>query len=155
MPTANMEEIIPAARLLSRATALTHSDYERAKSAFLSGMDASGLAAQVIRWTQTIPCTCTHMCSMLDSDDGLAWLASLSCALRTDVGASPSLLSCLATLGFAGQSPVPLGLKSAHAFGYGLFAQAAQGIIQGKGSFSLGPLCHQVPCHGFGASVIG
>ena len=47
MPTANMEEIIPAARLLSRATALTHSDYERAKSAFLSGMDASGLAAQV------------------------------------------------------------------------------------------------------------
>lgn len=48
MPTANMEEIIPAARLLSRATALTHSDYERAKAAFLSGMDASGLAAQVV-----------------------------------------------------------------------------------------------------------
>jgi len=47
VPTANMEEIIPAARLLSRATALTHSDYERAKSAFLTGMDASGLAAQV------------------------------------------------------------------------------------------------------------
>ena len=47
VPTANMEEIIPAARLLSRATALTHSDYERAKSAFLSGMEASGLAAQV------------------------------------------------------------------------------------------------------------
>ncbi len=41
VPTANMEEIIPAARLLSRATALTPSDYERAKSAFLSGMDAS------------------------------------------------------------------------------------------------------------------
>ena len=47
VPTANMEEIIPAARLLSRATALTHSDYERAKGAFLSGMEASGLAAQV------------------------------------------------------------------------------------------------------------
>ena len=47
VPTANMEEIIPAARLLSRATALTPSDYERAKSAFLSGMDASSLAAQV------------------------------------------------------------------------------------------------------------
>ena len=56
MPTANMEEIIPAARLLSRATALTHSDYERAKIAFLSGMDASGLAAQVTRRTQrTLP----------------------------------------------------------------------------------------------------
>lgn len=54
VPTANMEEIIPAARLLSRATALTHSDYERAKSAFLSGMDASGLAAQVRRRTQGI-----------------------------------------------------------------------------------------------------
>lgn len=49
MPTANMEEIIPAARLLSRATALTHSDYERAKGAFLSGMEASGMAAQVGR----------------------------------------------------------------------------------------------------------
>ena len=49
VPTANMEEIIPAARLLSRATALTPSDYERAKSAFLSGMDASSLAAQVCR----------------------------------------------------------------------------------------------------------
>ena len=52
VPTANMEEIIPAARLLSRATALTSSDYERAKSAFLSGMDASGLAAQVTGYTQ-------------------------------------------------------------------------------------------------------
>ena len=49
VPTANMEEIIPAARLLSRATALTPSDYERAKGAFLSGMGASGLAAQVRR----------------------------------------------------------------------------------------------------------
>ena len=49
VPTANMEEIIPAARLLSRATALTPSDYERAKGAFLSGMDASSLAAQVRR----------------------------------------------------------------------------------------------------------
>ncbi len=52
MPTANMEEIIPAARLLSRATALTHSDYERAKGAFLSGMEASGLAAQVTSYAQ-------------------------------------------------------------------------------------------------------
>ena len=61
VPTANMEEIIPAARLLSRATALTPSDYERAKSAFLSGMDASSLAAQVRRgsapacWQPAVP----------------------------------------------------------------------------------------------------
>ena len=49
MPTASMQEILPAARLLSRATALTPSDYERAKAAFLSGVDASRLAAQVPR----------------------------------------------------------------------------------------------------------
>lgn len=42
-----MEEILPAARLLSRATALSPSDYERAKTLFLSGVDASNLAAQV------------------------------------------------------------------------------------------------------------
>lgn len=47
VPTANMEEILPAARLLSRATALSPSDYERAKALFLSGVDASNLAAQV------------------------------------------------------------------------------------------------------------
>ncbi|CAL8466123.1 g5659 [Coccomyxa elongata] len=46
VPTANMEEILPAARLLSRATALSPSDYERAKTLFLSGVDASNLAAQ-------------------------------------------------------------------------------------------------------------
>ena len=49
VPTASMQEILPAARLLSRATALTPSDYERAKAAFLSGVDASRLAAQVLR----------------------------------------------------------------------------------------------------------
>ena len=47
VPTASMQEILPAARLLSRATALTPSDYERAKATFLSGVDASHLAAQV------------------------------------------------------------------------------------------------------------
>lgn len=61
MPAANMEEIIPAARLLSRATALTHSDYERAKTAFLSGMDASGLAAQVV------PGFCNPFCCHITS----------------------------------------------------------------------------------------
>lgn len=46
VPSANMEEILPAARLLSRAAALTPSDYDRAKAGFLSGVDASKLAAQ-------------------------------------------------------------------------------------------------------------
>ena len=47
VPAANMEEILPAARLLSRAAALTPSDYDRAKAWFLHGVDASKLAAQV------------------------------------------------------------------------------------------------------------
>ena len=47
VPTANMEEILPAARLLSRATALSPTDYERAKGYFLSGVDASGMMAKV------------------------------------------------------------------------------------------------------------
>ena len=74
VPTANMEEIIPAARLLSRATALTPSDYERAKSAFLSGMDASSLAAQVrqggapaIRQPGVLRSCCTGQPRMLSS----------------------------------------------------------------------------------------
>ena len=40
-----MEEILPAARLLSRATAVTPLDYERAKAAFLAHMQRAGVAA--------------------------------------------------------------------------------------------------------------
>ncbi len=47
MPGADLGEILPAARLLSRATQLTPSDYERAKALFLAGVDRAGLAADV------------------------------------------------------------------------------------------------------------
>lgn len=47
VPGADLGEILPAARLLSRATALTPSDYERAKGLFLAGVDRAGLAAEV------------------------------------------------------------------------------------------------------------
>lgn len=47
VPTAQMEEILPAARLLSRATSPTPSDYERAKAAFLRGVRAATIQAQV------------------------------------------------------------------------------------------------------------
>lgn len=47
VPQANMEEILPAARLLSRATAVTPSDYERAKTLFLTGLHNAGVQAQV------------------------------------------------------------------------------------------------------------
>ena len=40
-----MEEILPAARLLSRATAVAPLDYERAKAAFLTHMQRAGVAA--------------------------------------------------------------------------------------------------------------
>lgn len=42
---AHMEEILPAARLLSRATAVAPLDYERAKAAFLMHMQRAGVAA--------------------------------------------------------------------------------------------------------------
>ncbi len=42
-----MEEILPAARLLSRATAVTPSDYDRAKTLFLAGLHNAGMQAQV------------------------------------------------------------------------------------------------------------
>ena len=48
MPGADLGEILPAARLLSRATALTPTDYERAKGLFLAGVDRAGLAAEVL-----------------------------------------------------------------------------------------------------------
>ncbi|KAK9840821.1 hypothetical protein WJX81_007219 [Elliptochloris bilobata] len=46
VPGADLGEILPAARLLSRATALTPTDYERAKALFLVGVDRAGLAAE-------------------------------------------------------------------------------------------------------------
>lgn len=48
MPNAQMEEILPAARLLSRATSPKPSDYERAKSAFLQEVRGAILQAQVV-----------------------------------------------------------------------------------------------------------
>ena len=47
VPQADMEEILPAARLLSRATAVSPSDYERAKTLFLTGLHNAGIQAQV------------------------------------------------------------------------------------------------------------
>lgn len=47
VPGADLGEILPGARLLSRATALTPVDYERAKGLFLAGVDRTGLAAEV------------------------------------------------------------------------------------------------------------
>jgi len=47
VPQADMEEILPAARLLSRATAVTPSDYDRAKTLFLAGLHDAGMQAQV------------------------------------------------------------------------------------------------------------
>ncbi|KAL0047976.1 hypothetical protein WJX82_004829 [Trebouxia sp. C0006] len=46
VPQADMEEILPAARLLSRATAVTPSDYDRAKTLFLAGLHDAGMQAQ-------------------------------------------------------------------------------------------------------------
>ena len=48
VPTAQMEEILPAARLLSRATSPTPSDYGRAKAAFIQGVHEVSLQAKVI-----------------------------------------------------------------------------------------------------------
>ena len=47
VPVASVEEILPAARLLSRATGVTPADFERAKALFLEGVQNAGVAAQV------------------------------------------------------------------------------------------------------------
>ena len=47
VPSAEMEEILPAARLLSRATSVTPSDYEQAKRMFLEGLERAKKEAQV------------------------------------------------------------------------------------------------------------
>ena len=46
VPEAHMEEILPAARLLSQATAVTPSDYEHAKAVFLRHVQTAGAAAE-------------------------------------------------------------------------------------------------------------
>ena len=47
VPDADMEELLPAARLLSRATAVTSGDYEQAKGVFLQGLQNAGAQAEV------------------------------------------------------------------------------------------------------------
>ncbi len=47
VPDADMEELLPAARLLSRATAVTPGDYEQAKGVFLQGLQNAGAQAEV------------------------------------------------------------------------------------------------------------
>ena len=52
-----MEEIVPAARLLSRATAVSPSDYDRAKTLFLEGLQHAGVQVQV---DASQGCLCMH-----------------------------------------------------------------------------------------------
>ena len=47
VPGAELQEIIPAARLLQTATSLTPAEYEQAKQAFLSAVKATKIEAQV------------------------------------------------------------------------------------------------------------
>ncbi len=66
VPQADMEEILPAARLLSRATAVTPSDYDRAKTLFLAGLHDAGMQAQVsaalpYTYSNTAPFVVCHM----------------------------------------------------------------------------------------------
>ncbi|KAL6785562.1 hypothetical protein ACKKBF_B00775 [Auxenochlorella protothecoides x Auxenochlorella symbiontica] len=46
VPAADMQEILPAARVLQNATGLRPSDYERCKADFLAAMASSGLSAR-------------------------------------------------------------------------------------------------------------
>ena len=48
MPVAEMQELLPAGRLLSRAARVTPLQYEQAKAAFLGQVSQAGLAAQVL-----------------------------------------------------------------------------------------------------------
>lgn len=45
MPNADVEEIIPAGRLLSRATSLTQRNYDEAKTTFLDGLTNAGISS--------------------------------------------------------------------------------------------------------------
>lgn len=55
VPEAHMEEILPAARLLSQATAVTPSDYERAKAVFLEHVKTLGAAAEQLSKQVILP----------------------------------------------------------------------------------------------------
>ena len=65
MPQAELQELLPAGRLLSSATRVSPEQYERAKGAFLQQVAQAGLAAQVLPESQTL------FCQMLDSCVGL------------------------------------------------------------------------------------
>lgn len=47
VPQAELQELLPAGRLLSRAARVTPLQYEQAKAAFLEHVSHAGLAAQV------------------------------------------------------------------------------------------------------------
>ena len=47
VPQAELQELLPAGRLLSSATRLSPKQYEQAKAAFLQQVGQAGLAAQV------------------------------------------------------------------------------------------------------------
>ena len=49
MPRAELEEVLPAARLLSRAASVAPADYDRAKAAFIEGISRAGVAAEDVR----------------------------------------------------------------------------------------------------------
>ena len=79
VPGADLGEILPAARLLSRATALTPTDYERAKGLFLAGVDRAGLAAEVLAECFMLLRACLAsrpvLCSHLQAMQGRASLS--------------------------------------------------------------------------------
>ena len=52
-----MEEILPAARLLSQATAVTPSDYEHAKAVFLRHVQSAGAAAENLSKQARVGCS--------------------------------------------------------------------------------------------------
>ena len=59
MPQAELQELLPAGRLLSSATRLSPEQYEQAKTAFLHQVGQAGLAAQA----SPKPILCFCLCS--------------------------------------------------------------------------------------------
>lgn len=80
-----MEEILPAARLLSRATAVTPLDYERAKSAFLEHMQRAGVAAAELG-AQVATATRTSYPIHFFGKSNLTWASACCTGGRTHVG---------------------------------------------------------------------
>ena len=77
-----MEEILPAARLLSQATAVTPSDYEHAKAVFLEHVQSAGAAAENLR-KQAFP---RPVC--------LTVMSTATTPAQTHAAMSTSCLSC-------------------------------------------------------------